>query len=153
MENTVSVQAIMAQVDMIKTKFASSMEEYKNNIDYAYTNVGVTSANIDSIVADIKGEVERLKTRFDEVRMDIEKSLTESAEGASSDIQNIEKELGKPIGSDSSNEKNTFAVRCGIQEAQKFAEKLTDDAMNALYDFDDSCFLKELSAYLMKRNK
>ena len=63
MENTVSVQAIMAQVDMIKTKFASSMEEYKNNIDYAYTNVGVTSANIDSIVADIKGEVERLKTR------------------------------------------------------------------------------------------
>ena len=57
MENTVSVQAIMAQVDMIKTKFASSMEEYKNNIDYAYTNVGVTSANIDSIVADIKGEV------------------------------------------------------------------------------------------------
>ena len=94
MENTVSVQAIMAQVDMIKTKFASSMEEYKNNIDYAYTNVGVTSANIDSIVADIKGEVERIKTRFDEVRMDIEKSLTESAEGASSDIKNIEKELG-----------------------------------------------------------
>ena len=43
---------------------------------------------------DIKGEVERLKTRFDEVRMDIEKSLTESAEGASSDIKNIEKELG-----------------------------------------------------------
>lgn len=69
------------------------------------------------------------------------------------DIIGDEKELGKPIGSDSSNEKNTFAVRCGIQESQKFAEKLTDDAMNALSDFDDNCFLKELSAYLMKRKK
>ena len=32
-------------------------------------------------------------------------------------------------------------------------EKITDDAMCVLSDFDDNCFLKELSVYIMKRKK
>lgn len=69
------------------------------------------------------------------------------------DIIGDEKELGKPVGSDSSNEKNTFAARSGVKTSQQFAEKLTDDAMFALSDFDDVCFLKEISVYLLERNK
>lgn len=69
------------------------------------------------------------------------------------DIIGNENELGKPVGSDSSNEKNTIAVRCGIDGSKKLAEKYTNDAMSALSDFDDNCFLEELSAYLLKRNK
>lgn len=69
------------------------------------------------------------------------------------DIIGDEKELGKPVGSDSSNEKNTFAFQNGIERSQQFAEKLTGDAMDALSDFDGNCFLKEISAYLMNRNK
>lgn len=69
------------------------------------------------------------------------------------DIVGDEKELGKPIGSDSLNEKNTFAVLSGIERSRAFVQKLTDDAVCALSDFDDNCFLNELSSYLMKRKK
>lgn len=69
------------------------------------------------------------------------------------DISGDEKELGKPIGSDALNEKNTFASLCGLQKSESYAEKLTTDAMDHLDSFENNGFLKEISIYLMKRKK
>lgn len=69
------------------------------------------------------------------------------------DIKGDENELGKPVGSDAMNEKNTFALRCGLEKSEEYAEKFTGDAMNALADYDDIDFLKEISKYLLKRKK
>lgn len=69
------------------------------------------------------------------------------------DVKGNEKTLGKPVGSDEQNEKNTSAVLCGIDEAERIAQKLTDDAMECLSLFEDHCFLSEISEYLLKRKK
>ena len=69
------------------------------------------------------------------------------------DISGDEKELGKPIGSDALNEKNTVASLLGLQKAQCYAEKLTNDAMEQLSAFENNGFLKEIGTYLMKRKK
>ncbi len=60
--------------------------------------------------------------------------------------------LGKPIGSDAENEKITYVTLLGLDEAKKRAEKLTENAINALSIFDDRAkFLIALANYLMNR--
>ncbi len=93
MNNSVSSQAILAQVDLLKTKFAQQMQEYNDNIDMAYTNVGVTSNNIDSIITDIKADVRHLNEKFTETRQRIENQLTQSAETIESLNKNIENDF------------------------------------------------------------
>ncbi len=93
MNNSVSSQAILAQVDLLKTKFAQQMQEYNDNIDMAYTNVGVTSNNIDSIITDIKADVRHLNKKFTETRQRIENQLTQSAETIESLNKNIENDF------------------------------------------------------------
>lgn len=67
------------------------------------------------------------------------------------DITGNEKLLGKPVGSDSGCGKNTYASLKGIDNSHIMAEKLTNEAMQALDVFDDNEFLKELTNYLLKR--
>lgn len=69
------------------------------------------------------------------------------------DIRGNEKAIGKPVGSDKQNEKNTSAVLCGIEEAQRIAQRLTDEAMECLSAFEDRSFINEISEYLLKRKK
>lgn len=90
---SVSSQAILAQVDLLKTNFAQQMQNYNDNIDTAYTNVGVTSNNIDAIVADIKADVKSLNDKFTETRTSIESQLTQSAENIDALNKNIESNL------------------------------------------------------------
>ncbi len=63
------------------------------------------------------------------------------------------KTLGKPVGSDEKNNKDTIAVRLGVEYCRVLAKKYTDEAYECLDKFDgDKENLKELASYLLERN-
>lgn len=67
------------------------------------------------------------------------------------DIIGDEEKLGKPIGSDASNNKTTYATLVGIEKAKNDVVKLTDMAISALDTFENNEFLKELALSLVSR--
>lgn len=61
--------------------------------------------------------------------------------------------LGKPVGSDQKNNKDTIVVRLGIEHCRALAEKYTNEALAALESFDgDKTTIIELTDYLLSRN-
>jgi len=68
------------------------------------------------------------------------------------DVTADEKTLGKPVGSDAESGKLTYVTVVGIDKARAEAEKLTEQALDALDSFDDTGFLRELTTMLLKRN-
>ncbi len=69
------------------------------------------------------------------------------------DVTGDEKNLGKPIGSDEESGKSTYYTLLGPEKAQEYADRLTDEAVEALGIFGkESEFLKEL-AYMLARRK
>jgi len=62
-------------------------------------------------------------------------------------------ELGKPIGSDSANEKNTFVPLLGLEECRAEVARLTEAATAALAPFPERGFLEELARRLADREK
>ncbi|MBQ1995166.1 MAG: polyprenyl synthetase family protein, partial [Clostridia bacterium] len=68
------------------------------------------------------------------------------------DVTGDEKNLGKPIGSDKECGKSTYYTLLGLEKAQEYADRLTDEATRALEIFGkESEFLKELAFMLAKR--
>lgn len=61
--------------------------------------------------------------------------------------------LGKPVGSDEENNKETYAKSVGVDRAKKKAETLTNEALEILDCFDSSDFLKKFTIELLNRNK
>ena len=62
------------------------------------------------------------------------------------DVLSTEQELGKPIGSDREEHKNTYMALLGEQECMRLVEKLTAQAKQALSGvFDDTAFLCALA--------
>ncbi len=69
------------------------------------------------------------------------------------DITGDEAVLGKPIGSDSENNKTTFVSIYGLEKAKQIAAELTQEALNLLKRFDgDITNLTELTCFLLNRN-
>ncbi len=62
-------------------------------------------------------------------------------------------ELGKNTGSDAANEKNTFLSFYSVDEAKFYAERLTQEAINAIRKYDDSETLCTLAEWLASRKK
>ncbi len=68
------------------------------------------------------------------------------------DVISTEKELGKPIGSDSDNNKNTFVSLIGLDESQKLVDEYTLKAIESIkLVSDDSKNLVELAKALASR--
>jgi len=69
------------------------------------------------------------------------------------DVLSTAEELGKPIGSDAEENKNTYMVLMGREGCEKTIAKLTDFAKNVLREaFDDVSFLCGLADSLAGRN-
>lgn len=68
------------------------------------------------------------------------------------DVVGDEKELGKPIGSDSESDKSTYVSLLGLEKSREYADRLTKEAIDALEVFGDEAeFLKQLALMLIKR--
>ena len=69
------------------------------------------------------------------------------------DVTGSAEVLGKPIGSDAENGKNTFVTLLGLEGARETADALSDEAKDALADMEgDTAFLSALVDYLLIRN-
>ncbi|MGI6011703.1 MAG: polyprenyl synthetase family protein [Ruminococcus sp.] len=68
------------------------------------------------------------------------------------DVTGSEEELGKPVHSDEKNKKTTYVTLEGVIQAEKTAQKLTQDAKELLTGERDE-FLQALLDYLMVRKK
>ena len=70
------------------------------------------------------------------------------------DVTSTAEELGKPIGSDVDNEKNTFMSLLGIESCRETVEWLTEEAIDALSVFDgDTKDLADFAVALANRKK
>lgn len=67
------------------------------------------------------------------------------------DLTADEKLLGKPVGSDSEEQKSTYVSIVGIEKAREQALALTKQAVEELCCFDDAEFLRELAFSLTDR--
>lgn len=61
--------------------------------------------------------------------------------------------LGKATGSDAANQKTTFLSFYSVEEAQYYAERLTDEAIGAIDAFENSETLCTLAKWLQERKK
>ncbi len=70
------------------------------------------------------------------------------------DVTSDAETLGKPIGSDSENQKSTYVSLLGIEKSKEIAGDLTKQSINALADFSfDTTALKQLALNLQVRKK
>lgn len=68
------------------------------------------------------------------------------------DVKGDAKLLGKPVGSDSENDKSTYVSLLGLEKSQEIVDSLTNEAIDILNRFEGSDFLKELTLFLAKRD-
>ncbi|MBR6729309.1 MAG: polyprenyl synthetase family protein [Clostridia bacterium] len=70
------------------------------------------------------------------------------------DVESTTDVLGKPVGSDSINEKTTFVSLYGLEQSKKMLEDYTQKAVEVLEEYGERGeFLKELAMFLLKRDR
>lgn len=68
------------------------------------------------------------------------------------DIKGDEKLLGKPVGSDEKNKKNTFPFVYGYDESIKLVKTLSSEAKELISEYQNSDFFVKLTDFLVDRN-
>lgn len=69
------------------------------------------------------------------------------------DVTSDKETLGKPVGSDEKQNKNTTVTLMGLENARKLAGEYTEKAMKSLQSFENNEFLKALTNKLLGRKK
>jgi len=70
------------------------------------------------------------------------------------DVESTTDVLGKPVGSDSLNEKTTFVTLYGLEQSKKMLEDYTQKAIEVLAPYGESAeFLRELALFLLQRDR
>ena len=70
------------------------------------------------------------------------------------DVSGDEAALGKPVGSDARNHKQTYVTLSGLEKAVQEVEERSQRALDILKGLPgDSSFLQKLTEYLIHRNK
>lgn len=69
------------------------------------------------------------------------------------DVTSTAEELGKPIGSDSEENKTTFVTLYGVDRAKEIASEITEEAMEYLGKIENNSFLVEMTEMLLRRTK
>ena len=70
------------------------------------------------------------------------------------DVTSTTDELGKPVGSDTQNEKSTYVALLGIDQCRRTVDELTEEAIEALSAFDgDTKELADFAVALANRKK
>ena len=67
------------------------------------------------------------------------------------DVTGTFEELGKPIGSDSEQHKNTYVSLLGLERSKQIASQLTVQALASLKAFDNNDYMTELTRDLLER--
>lgn len=62
-------------------------------------------------------------------------------------------ELGKPVGNDIEKHKSTFITKYGLEESINRLNKVTDEAISIIGEFESGEFLKQLAIYIRDRKK
>lgn len=69
-------------------------------------------------------------------------------------VEGDEKILGKPVGNDEKNNKNTYVSHYGLEQAKKELEMITQEAVDCLVIYGEKAeFLKQLALYIKDRNR
>ena len=69
------------------------------------------------------------------------------------DVTSSEEELGKPVGSDRANGKNTFVTSLGLEGCAALVERLTREGIEAISAFEHPDFHIKLAQSMARRTK
>ncbi len=70
------------------------------------------------------------------------------------DVESTTDVLGKPVGSDSENEKTTFVTLYGLEQSKKMLEDYTNNAIDVLAEYGEKAdFLRGLADFLLRRDR